>query len=56
MNRLLLLLKARVHKFIMKQPEGYDTMIDEDGGNISRGKAIDLYCPNYVNKTSNADS
>ena len=28
--------KARVHKFIMKQPEGYDTMIDEDGGNISQ--------------------
>lgn len=30
--------KARVHKFIMKQPEGYDTMIDEDGGNISKGQ------------------
>ena len=30
--------KARFHKFIMKQPEGYDTMIDEDGGNISQGQ------------------
>lgn len=30
--------KARVHKFIMKQPDGYDTMIDEDGGNISQGQ------------------
>lgn len=30
--------KARVHKFIMKQPEGYATMIDEDGGNISQGQ------------------
>lgn len=30
--------KARVHKFIMKQPEGYDTMIYEDGGNISQGQ------------------
>ena len=30
--------KARVHKFIMKEPEGYDTMIDEDGGNISQGQ------------------
>lgn len=30
--------KARVHKFIMKQPEGYDTMVDEDGGNISQGQ------------------
>lgn len=30
--------KARVHKFIMKQPEGYDTIIDEDGGNISQGQ------------------
>ena len=30
--------KARVHKFIMKHPEGYDTMIDEDGGNISQGQ------------------
>lgn len=30
--------KARVHKFIMKQPKGYDTMIDEDGGNISQGQ------------------
>ncbi|WP_455684263.1 ABC transporter ATP-binding protein [Thomasclavelia sp.] len=30
--------KARVHKFIMKQPAGYETMIDEDGGNISQGQ------------------
>lgn len=30
--------KARVHKFIMKLPDGYDTMVDEDGGNISQGQ------------------
>lgn len=30
--------KARVHKFIMKQPLGYDTLIDEDGGNLSQGQ------------------
>lgn len=30
--------KARVHKFIMKLPEGYETMVDEDGGNISQGQ------------------
>lgn len=30
--------KARVHKFIMKLPNGYETMIDEDGGNISQGQ------------------
>lgn len=29
---------ARVHKFIMKLPEGYETMVDEDGGNISQGQ------------------
>lgn len=30
--------KARVHKFIMRLPNGYETMIDEDGGNISQGQ------------------
>lgn len=30
--------KARVHKFIMNLPQGYETMIDEDGGNISQGQ------------------
>lgn len=30
--------KARVHKFIMKLPDGYETMVDEDGGNISQGQ------------------
>lgn len=30
--------KARVHKFIMNLPEGYDTIIDENGGNISQGQ------------------
>ena len=30
--------KARVHKFIINLPEGYDTIIDENGGNISQGQ------------------
>lgn len=30
--------KARVHKFIMKLPEGYDTLVEEDGGNLSQGQ------------------
>lgn len=30
--------KARVHKYIMSLPEGYDTMVDEDGGNMSQGQ------------------
>lgn len=30
--------KARVHKFIMNLPKGYDTIVDENGGNISQGQ------------------
>lgn len=30
--------KARVHKFIMKLPDGYETMIEEEGGNLSQGQ------------------
>ncbi len=30
--------KARVHKFIIKLPNGYETMIEEDGGNLSQGQ------------------
>ncbi len=30
--------KARIHKFIMRQKNGYDTVISEDGGNISQGQ------------------
>jgi ATP-binding cassette subfamily B protein len=30
--------KARVHKFIMKLPNGYDTMVSEDSGAISLGQ------------------
>ncbi len=29
---------ANIHHFIMQLPEGYDTVIDEDGGNISKGQ------------------
>ena len=29
---------ARIHPFIMRLPQGYDTVITEDGGNISRGQ------------------
>ena len=29
---------ARIHNFVMKLPNGYDTVISEDGGNISKGQ------------------
>ena len=29
---------AHAHKFIMQMPQGYDTMISENGGNISQGQ------------------
>lgn len=29
---------ARIHSFIMRLPRGYDTVITEDGGNISKGQ------------------
>lgn len=35
--------KARVHKYIMSLPQGYDTMVEEDGGNISQGQ-MQLVC------------
>lgn len=30
--------KAHIHSFIMRLPKGYDTIISEDGGNISKGQ------------------
>lgn len=30
--------KARAHKFIINLPDGYDTMVEENGGNISEGQ------------------
>lgn len=30
--------KARAHSFICRLPQGYDTLITEDGGNISQGQ------------------
>lgn len=29
---------ARIHSYIMRLPQGYDTVISEDGGNISKGQ------------------
>ena len=29
---------ARIHSYIMRLPQGYDTVIQEDGGNISKGQ------------------
>ena len=29
---------ARIHNYIMRLPEGYNTVINEDGGNISKGQ------------------
>ncbi len=29
---------ARIHSFIMRLPDGYNTVISEDGGNISKGQ------------------
>ena len=30
--------EAHAHGFIMRMPEGYDTVISEDGGNLSQGQ------------------
>ena len=30
--------EAHAHSFIMRLPDGYDTVISEDGGNISQGQ------------------
>ena len=30
--------KAHIHSFITRLPNGYDTVLDEDGGNISQGQ------------------
>lgn len=30
--------KAHAHSFIRRMPQGYDTVISEDGGNISQGQ------------------
>ena len=30
--------EAHAHSFIMRMPQGYDTMIGEDGGNLSQGQ------------------
>ena len=30
--------KAHAHSFIMRMPEGYETVISEDGGNLSQGQ------------------
>ena len=35
--------KTRVHKYIMSLPQGYDTMVEEDGGNMSQGQ-MQLVC------------
>ena len=35
--------KARVHKYIMSLPQGYETMVEEDGGNMSQGQ-MQLVC------------
>lgn len=29
---------AHIHSFIMRLPQGYETVISEDGGNISKGQ------------------
>ena len=29
---------ARIHNYVMQLPQGYDTIISEDGGNISKGQ------------------
>ena len=30
--------KARAHKFIMQMPDGYDTTLADNGGNLSQGQ------------------
>ncbi len=47
--------KAHAHSFIRRMPDGYDTMIAEDGGNISQGQKqllciarVMLTCPDML--------
>ena len=44
--------KARCHEFIMKLPEGYDTVIGEDGGTLSGGERQRLSIARAIMKDS----
>ena len=44
---------AHIHPFIMRLPEGYQTVISEDGGNISKGQKQLLTIARAMLYTSN---
>ena len=48
---------AHAHSFIRRLPDGYDTVIAEDGGNISQGtKAAAVHRPRDALPAAHADS
>lgn len=47
--------EANAHGFIERMPDGYDTIITEGGGNLSRTETAPLYCKDHVKPSSNVD-
>ena len=47
---------AHAHGFIRRLPQGYDTVIAEDGGNIESGpETASLYCQSYAVSAADVD-
>ncbi len=48
--------EAHAHSFIMRMPQGYDTVISEDGGNLSQGqKQLFVHSQSYALPAADAD-
>lgn len=48
---------AHAHSFIKRLPQGYDTPIAEDGGNLSQGqRPAFVHCAHYAYPPQNADT
>ena len=48
---------SHAHSFITRLPKGYDTVITEDGGNLSQGqKQLLVYCKSHAVPAADADS
>ncbi len=48
---------AHADSFIRRLPQGYDTVLAEDGDNLSQGqKSADLHRADYADRSADADS